>query len=50
MNERDVTAERIREEHLAEVRQPMQWAYLVTVLGGGTALMLVLIGMLEALG
>ena len=50
MSERDVTEAHIRKEHLAEVDQRRQWAYLATVLLGGTALMLALVALLGATG
>jgi hypothetical protein len=50
MSERDVTEAQIRKEHLAEVDQRRQWAYLGAVLVGGTALMLALVALLGATG
>jgi hypothetical protein len=40
MAEREVTAGEIEREHLAEVHRPLQWAYMLGVIGGGTLLML----------
>ncbi|MFP5343623.1 MAG: hypothetical protein ACLGIJ_12005 [Candidatus Limnocylindria bacterium] len=48
MSERDVSEEQIRGEHLAEVVQARQAAYLIAVLGGGLLLMLGLIAVLGA--
>ena len=36
MSEKTIDQETIRQEHLEEVRQPAQWAYLIGVLVGGT--------------
>lgn len=47
MSEREIDVEQVREEHLREVNQAVQWAYLVLVLGGGTALMLIVLWLLE---
>ena len=38
MSERDVTREQVREEHLREVDERIQWTYLLAVIGGATAL------------
>jgi hypothetical protein len=46
-DERTISAEVIRAEHLAEVRVGVQWAYLVGVLGIGTLAMLFLIAILD---
>jgi hypothetical protein len=46
-DERTVSAEQIRAEHLADVRVGVQWAYLVGVLGFGTLAMLILIAILD---
>ena len=48
MSERDVRADRVRQEHLGEVRIAHQWAYLAGVLGFGLAVMLVLLALLDA--
>jgi hypothetical protein len=48
VTERSVDQERVRQEHLAEVRVPLQWGILVGVIGGGTLLMLALIALLGA--
>lgn len=50
MSERTIREEQVRDEHLAEVRQPAQWAYLLGVLGVGTLLMLGLIAFMGAGG
>ena len=46
MSERDVTEDDVREEHLAEVDERRQWAYLAVVLIGGTLAMIGLIALL----
>lgn len=46
MSEKTIDPEAVRAEHLAEVHVPWHWAYLATVLIGGTALMLAFIGWL----
>jgi hypothetical protein len=46
MAEKDLTIDDIREEHLREIHQPAQWAYLFGVLIGGTLLMLLYIAIL----
>ena len=48
MSNRNIDADTVREEHLAEVRVPIHWAYLVGVLVGSTLLMLLLIAALGA--
>ena len=48
MSERDVRADRVREEHLAEVRISHQWAYLAGVLAFGLLAMLVVLALLDA--
>jgi hypothetical protein len=48
MSEKTIDQETIRREHLGEVHQPAQWAYLLGVLAGGTLLMLGLIALLGA--
>jgi hypothetical protein len=48
VSEKTIDQETIREEHLKEVHQPAQWAYLLGVLIGGTLLMLGLIALLGA--
>ena len=42
-SERTLSEDQVREEHLKEVNQPAQWAYLFGVLVGGTVLMILLI-------
>jgi hypothetical protein len=46
--ERDVTVEDIEREHLEEVDPRAHWAYLASVLLGGTLLMLGLIAWMAA--
>ena len=46
MSERDVSEDQVRAEHLAEVDQRHQWAYLIAVIAGGLTLMLALIAAL----
>jgi hypothetical protein len=48
MSERDLDQDQVRTEHLAEVDQRVQWAYLVTVLVGGTVAMILFIALLGA--
>ena len=48
MSDRDVRADRVREEHLAEVRISHQWAYLAGVLAVGMLVMLVVLALLDA--
>jgi hypothetical protein len=45
-NEKTLSEDDVRAQHLAEVNQAAQWAYLLTVLIGGTLLMVVLIAAL----
>jgi hypothetical protein len=47
-DERTVSAEVIRAEHLADVRVGVQWGYLIGVLGFGSLAMLILIAILDA--
>lgn len=47
-DERTIQAEDIRREQEAQVKQPLQWAYLATVLIGGFLVMLALISILGA--
>jgi hypothetical protein len=47
MDERRVTVEQVAREHLAEVHQRAQWAYLVGVLGLGFLAMLLLVALLD---
>ena len=46
MSERNVTEDKVREEHLKEVNASAQWAYLFAVLLGGFLLMVGLIAVL----
>jgi hypothetical protein len=48
MDEREVTVEQVAREHLAEVHQPAQWAYIAGVIGLGLLAMLLLIALLDA--
>ena len=48
MSEREVRADRVREEHLAQVRISHQWAYLAGVLAFGLLVMLVVLALLDA--
>ena len=50
MSERNVDQDQVRTEHLAEVDQRVQWAYLAAVLVGGTIAMLAFIALLGATG
>jgi hypothetical protein len=50
MSDREISAAKVRTEHLREVDQRAQWAYLLAVLAGGTALMLAFIALLGAQG
>jgi hypothetical protein len=49
MSERDIDAEQIREEHLTQVHEGVQWAYLLGVLLLGMLAMLLLIALLDAM-
>ncbi|HSL76660.1 MAG TPA: hypothetical protein VK867_06935 [Candidatus Limnocylindrales bacterium] len=42
-NEKTLTEDDVRSEHLSTVNQPAHWAYLFAVLVGGTIVMIVLI-------
>ena len=46
-DERRIDADQVRQEHEAEVRRPILWAYLAFVLVGG---MLVMLGLIAVLG
>jgi hypothetical protein len=46
MSSRDVNAEQVRGEHLAEVNEPAHWIYLFAVLLGGIVLMVAFIAVL----
>ena len=48
MSERDVDADQVYQEHLAQVHQPAHWAYLALVLIGGAVVMLGFIALLGA--
>ena len=45
-NERTLTEEDVRLEHLSTVNVPAHWAYLFAVLIGGTVLMVVYIALM----
>ena len=45
-NEKTLSEDDVRAEHLTEVNEPAHWAYLFAVLIGGTILMIVLIAAL----
>ena len=45
-NERSLSEEDVRKEHLSTVNQPAHWAYLFTVLVGGTILMILFIALM----
>ena len=49
-SERNLTEDQVRQDHLAAVHQPAQWAYLFGVLIGGTVLMLLLIAAISSGG
>jgi hypothetical protein len=48
MNEREVTEDEVREEHATSVNVPAHWAYLASVLVGGTLLMVGFVAWLGA--
>jgi hypothetical protein len=48
MSDLELTEEQAREERLRLVDRRAHWAYLLAVLGGATALMIVLIALLDA--
>jgi hypothetical protein len=50
MNEKTITEEQVREEHLAAVNQPAHWLYFLGVLGVSFLVMVALIGALGAAG
>jgi hypothetical protein len=50
MSERDVSPEKVRSEHLKEVDERVQWAYVLAVLAGSTVVMLAFIALLGAQG
>ncbi len=47
-NEKTITEDDVRKEHLASVRPGPHWAYLIAILGGGVLLMLLLIAVMGA--
>ena len=49
-DERTITEEDVRIEHIAEVNRPAHWAYLFAVLIGSTLLMLILIAAIAGAG
>jgi hypothetical protein len=50
MNESQVDKEQVRREHLAAIDQRAHWAFLITVLGGGFVVMLLLMAALAGSG
>jgi len=46
VSERTITEDQVREEHLAEVHQPLHWLYLAVVLLGSLVLMIGFLGLL----
>ena len=46
VNERTLSEDDVRAEHLDEVNEPAHWAYLFAVLIGGSVLMILLIAAL----
>ena len=46
MNDRNLTPERVRKEHMKEINQSLQWAYLIVILLGSLLLMVVFIAVL----
>ena len=49
MSEANIDEEQVRQEHLASVNVGAHWLYLIGVLVGGTALMVLVIAVLGAL-
>ena len=49
IDERTIDADQIREEHLTEAHEAVQWAYLFGVLLFGTIGMLVMIAILDVI-
>ena len=49
-DEKTIDEETVRNEHEADVRQPVQWLYLLGVLVGGTVVMLLFVAFLGAGG
>jgi hypothetical protein len=45
-DETTINEEKVRKEHEKDVRQPIQWLYLLGVLVGGTVLMLIFVAFL----
>ena len=50
MSEREISADQVKREHLAEVDVRAHWLYLVSAIVGGTVAMILLIALLDALG
>jgi hypothetical protein len=50
MNEAQTDKEQVRREHLAAIDVRAHWAFLIAVLGGGFALMLLLMAALGGSG
>ena len=49
-DEKTIDEDAVREEHRAAVHQPLQWVYLMSVLVGGTILMLLFVAFLGSGG
>lgn len=45
-DERTLTEDQVRQEHVASVNQPAHWVYLFSVLIGGTILMVAFIALI----
>jgi hypothetical protein len=50
VSEKTLSDDDVRQEHLREVDVRAHWTYLFTVLFGSTALMVVFIALLDAMG
>ncbi len=46
MSEKDISGEEVREEHLRKVKQPLHWSYMLSVMIGSLALMLIFMAVL----
>lgn len=46
--DREITGEQVRREHLAEVKVPFHWAYLLGMFGGSFLIMMAFIAWLGA--
>lgn len=49
-NEKTLTEEDVRKEHLSTVNEPAHWAYLFAVLIGGTVVMILYIALMASTG